>query len=106
MSALKKLVDKLAELNVATLEVTASGSGDDGTIDEPTVIDADGNDIEVCEDVTDLIDQAFDEKGFDYYNGNGGSITLEITVAERTCNWNAYVVEEVYCDGESGEEIV
>jgi hypothetical protein len=106
MSALKKLVDKLAELNAVKLNVTAYGSGDEGTVDEPTVIDADGHEIEVCEDVTDLIDEAFEEKGFDYYNGNGGELQLEVIVPERSCSWSAYYNDLVMCNSSSSEEEV
>lgn len=105
MSKLKELVDALEAAGVESLSVTASGSGDGGTIDEPEIEFEEGFEEEP-ENLSDLIDQVFDEKGFDYYNGNGGSITLAINVAERTCDWSAYVIEEVFCEDASTEEIV
>lgn len=105
MSKLKELVDALEAAGIETLEVRAYGSGDEGTIDEPDVDFKEGF-SEEPENLSDLIDEVFDEKGFDYYNGDGGSISLTITVAERKCDWTAYVIEEVFCEDASSEETV
>ena len=112
MSALRELVDILAICRVHTLRVQASGSGDDGSIEQYELFDEqeepfENEDTHEYDNVIEtLVERAFDEKGFDYYNGDGGSISLTITVAERKCDWNAYVIEEVFCEDASNEEIV
>ena len=105
MSKLKELVDALEAAGVETLQVTASGSGDDGTIDEPEIEFKEGFEEEP-ENLSDLIDEVFDEKGFDYYNGNGGELQLVIEVSSRTCSWSAFVNDLVMCDDASNEETV
>jgi hypothetical protein len=104
MKALKELVDFLEKHKVASLDVLANGSGDEGQIEDPDYEMV--NEGDELPDVGDLIEAAFEEKGFDYYNNEGGSLHLNINVAERTCSWSAYQLREVECEDASNEEIV
>lgn len=105
---LKELVDALEKAGVLKMTVCAYGSGDEGTVEDAEYELPDScDDLDLAAfDFDDLIEAAFDEKGFDYYNGNGGELQLEVNVAERTCNWSAYVRDLVMCDSESCEETV
>lgn len=105
MKALKELVDFLEKHKVATLDVWAYGSGDEGHIDEAEMEMADEH-VDSFPDAESLIEAAFDEKGFDYYNNEGGSLRLTIKVDERICSWSAYQMREFECEDESNEEIV
>lgn len=112
MSALRELVDILAICRVHTLSVTAYGSGDEGSIEEYELTDEageefhDANTEEYDGVIETLVEKAFEEKGFNYYDGNGGELQLNINVPERTCNWSAFVNDLVMCDDASDEETV
>lgn len=91
---LAQLVDLLAAAQVQTADFAAYGSGDEGTFEDPQYVPDDGPEP----DVEDLVEEIFDAKGFNYYDGNGGELRLHVDVETRTCSWTAFVIDLVECD--------
>ena len=107
---LKELVDALAAAKAVTCAIVAYGSGDDGCIDdggiEITYVDAEAEKAAEQLEFDDLIEAAFEEKGFNYFDGDGGELQLYIEVAERRCNWTASYTGLILDEDASNEEIV
>ena len=103
-SQLRGVVNRLKELGAVKLHAEASGSGDEGFIDCVQAFNANGFEIDDDRELLYLVDYAFDNHGYDYYNGDGGKVTLEIDLQAKKAKWTdeAYVTE-LAPDGE--EEI-
>ncbi len=101
---LADIIERLKELGAVKLHAEASGSGDEGFIDAVQVFDAEELELDEDIELRDLVDHAFDDHGYDYYNGDGGRVTLEIDLNAGKAKWidEAYVTE-LESDGE--EEI-
>ncbi len=82
-----ELLDRLTEQKVATLTCSASGSGDEGCVDEVCCWDSEGRQVPTTDDIESEIEQLFDNVSFDYYNGNGGELELTIDVGARSISW-------------------
>jgi len=113
MTALKALVDLLESVPaIHSLSVIAYGSGDEGTIEDFQLYTLEGGDLDCTstpldvDDITERISKVIEEKDFNYYDGQGGSLHLSIDVRTRKCTWEAFIVSEVACEDSSGEDVV
>ena len=101
---LSDIIERLKELGAVKLHAEASGSGDEGFIDAVQAFNA--KELELTEDseLQDLVEYAFENHGYDYYNGDGGKVTLEIDLVSGKAKWTDEAYEtELQSDGE--EEI-
>ena len=97
---LTELIEALREMEAVKLEAVASGSGDEGYIEDIQAWDGEGNELDTG-DLGDIVDNAFELHDYDYYNGDGGKVTLEIDLVAGKAKWTdeAYVTE-LQSDGE------
>ena len=97
-----EIVERMKEVGAVRLHAEASGSGDEGFMDCIQAFDSEGNELNVDGELDNLVEYAYELHDYDYYNGDGGRVTLEIDLNAKKAKWTdeAYVTELV----DDGEE--
>lgn len=92
---LTEIIERLKEIGAVKLHAEASGSGDEGFIDCVTAFDGDEGELDEDSELQSLVEDAFENHGYDYYNGDGGRVTLEIDLVAGKAKWTdeAYVTK-------------
>lgn len=99
-----KITERMKELGAVKLHAEASGSGDEGFMDCIAAFDAEGNELNQDGELDNLVEYAYELHDYNYSDGDGGRVTLEIDLNVKKAKWTdeAYVTE-LAADGE--EEI-
>lgn len=102
--ALRRVVDRMKDLGAVSLHAEAGGSGDEGFIECVQAFDAEASELDEDKELQEAVEEAFDEHDYNYSDGDGGQVTLEIDLEEGTANWTDSYYETVLNE-DGGESI-